>query len=97
MKSGCGGAPGAVALINGFREALGTAPADNGGWGRLLCWVAPGWVWGAEPSDGASPGTELLVVIEGCCNCDGCWGIDGAGDERLYKERMLFLSTRPVA
>ena len=94
MKSGCGGASGAVALINGFREAFGTAAADNGCWGILLCWVAildAGWVWGA------SAGSELLVVIEGCCNCDGCWGIGGAGDERLYKERMLFLSTRPVA
>jgi len=61
------------------------------------------WACGIDPS--ASKGAEVAGLellgswkcpdTRGAC-CDGCSGTADGGGERLYRARMLFLSTRPV-
>lgn len=55
--------------------------------GCIFCGVDAECDWGVEFRDELSPGTGWGL---------GCSEIAGGGGEKLYRERMLFLSMRPV-
>lgn len=91
-KSGCvGGAEAGAEDIKGFLEAVCGRPAERGCCG---CWGVVTLDAGVEPREGVRPGTGLRAA---CCCCCCCCARVGVGEGILYKERMLPLSTRPVA